>query len=113
VAVGAGTQVVGAPSVTFTYTGIGTTRAVYAQVVDDTTGLVLGNVVTPVPVALDGREHTLTLDLSNIVYTNGGSAASNLTVQITSSATAFENLTSFGLMNISNVSVTMPNRTAV
>ena len=34
-----------------------------------------------------------------------------LTVQITSSATAFENFTSFGLMNISNVSVTMPNRT--
>ena len=113
VAVGAGTQVVGAPSVTFTYRGIGTTRAVYAQVVDDTTGLVLGNVVTPVRVALDGREHTLTLDLSNIVYTNGGSAPSNLTVQITSSATAFENLTSFGLMNISNVTVTMPNRTAV
>jgi hypothetical protein len=34
-------------------------------------------------------------------------------VQITSSASAFENLTSFGLMNISNVTVTMPNRTTV
>jgi ABC-2 type transport system ATP-binding protein len=113
VPVGAGTQVVGAPTMTFTYKGIGTTRAVYAQVIDDATGLVLGNVVTPVPVVLDGGEHTLTLPLSNIVYTNGGSAASNLTVQITSSASAFENLTSFGLMNFSNVSVSMPNRTAV
>jgi hypothetical protein len=33
-------------------------------------------------------------------------------VQITSSASAFANLTSYGLMTISNVSVTMPNRTA-
>ena len=112
VTVGPGTQVVGAPAVSITYQGLGTTRAVYAQVVDDSTGLVLGNVVTPVPVTLDGRQHTLTMDLSDIVYTNAGADSRTLTVQITSSATAFENFTSFGLMNISNVSVTMPNRTA-
>ena len=112
VTVGPGTQVVGAPAVSITYQGLGTTRAVFAQVVDDSTGLVLGNVVTPVPVTLDGRQHTLTMDLSDIVYTNAGADSRTLTVQITSSATAFENFTSFGLMNISNVSVTMPNRTA-
>jgi ABC-2 type transport system ATP-binding protein len=50
------------------------------------------------------------MDLSDIVYTNASAAPSTLTVQITSSATAFENFTSFGLMNISDVSVTMPNR---
>jgi len=107
------TQVVGAPTVSFTYQGLGTTRAVYAQVVDNSTGLVLGNIVTPVPVILDGREHTVeAFDLSDIVYTYGGASnAGSLTVQITSSATAFENFTSFGLMNISNVTVTMPNRT--
>jgi ABC-2 type transport system ATP-binding protein len=112
VTVGAGTQVVGAPTVSITYQGLGTTRAVFAQVVDDSTGRVLGNVVTPVPVILDGRQHTLTMDLSDIVYTNASADSSTLTVQITSSATAFENFTSFGLMNISDVSVTMPNRTA-
>ncbi len=112
VTVGAGTQVVGAPAVSITYQGLGTTRAVFAQVVDDSTGRVLGNVVTPVPVTLDGKQHTLTMDLSDIVYTNASAASSTLTVQITSSATAFENFTSFGLMNISDVSVTMPNRTA-
>ena len=112
VTVGAGTQVVGAPTVSITYQGLGTTRAVFAQVVDDSTGRVLGNVVTPVPVILDGRQHTLTMDLSDIVYTNASADPSTLTVQITSSATAFENFTSFGLMNISDVSVTMPNRTA-
>ncbi len=109
-----GTQVVGAPTVTFTYAGLGTTRAVYAQVVNNATGLVLGNVVTPLAVRLDGREHTQTFTLSDIVFSYDPTLASEgLTVQITSSATAFENLTSFGLMNISNVSVTMPNRTAV
>jgi len=107
-----GTQVVGAPTVTFTYAGLGTTRAVYAQVVNNATGLVLGNVVTPLAVTLDGREHTQTFTLSDIVFTYDSTlAGEGLTVQITSSATAFENLTSFGLMNISNVSVTMPNRT--
>jgi len=98
--------------VSITYQGLGTTRAVFAQVVDDSTGRILGNVVTPVPVTLDGKQRTLTMDLSDIVYTNASAAPSTLTMQITSSATAFENFTSFGLMNISDVSVTMPNRTA-
>jgi ABC-2 type transport system ATP-binding protein len=112
VTVGANTQVVGAPTVTFTYQGIGTTRAVFAQVVDNSTQQVLGNIVTPLPVILDGRERTQTFDLSDIVYTYGGTTnPGSLTVQITSSATAFENFTSFGLINISNVQVTMPNRT--
>jgi ABC-2 type transport system ATP-binding protein len=107
-----GTQVVGAPTVTFTYAGLGTTRAVYAQVVNNATGLVLGNVVTPLAVRLDGREYTQTFTLSDIVFSYDPiDASEGLTVQITSSATAFENLTSFGLMNISNVTVTMPNRT--
>jgi ABC-2 type transport system ATP-binding protein len=61
---------------------------------------------------LDGNQHTLTMDLSDIVYTNASADPSTLTVQITSSATAFEDFTSFGLMSISDVSVTMPNRTA-
>jgi ABC-2 type transport system ATP-binding protein len=113
VAVPTGTQVVGTPTVSFDYQGIGTTRAVYAQVVNNATGQVLGNVVTPLPVTLDGKQHTLTMDLSDIVYTCDPKATgAQLTVQITSSATAFENFTSFGLMNISNVNVTMPNRTA-
>jgi ABC-2 type transport system ATP-binding protein len=110
ITVGVGTQVVGAPKVTFDYQGIGTTRAVYAQVVNNATGQVLGNVVTPLPVTLDGKQHTLTMDLSDIVYTYDPKAIGGLTVQITSSASAFENFTSFGLMNISNVKVAMPNR---
>jgi ABC-2 type transport system ATP-binding protein len=110
VTVPTGTQVVGAPTVSFTYQGLGTTRAVYAQIINDATGQVLGNVVTPVPVRLDGKTHTLTMDLSDIVYTYDPAGTGGLTVQITSSATAYENFTSFGLMKISDVTVTLPNR---
>ena len=49
----------GAPELTLTYSGTGSSRHVYAQLVDDTTGLVLGNAVTPVPVTLDGQTHTV------------------------------------------------------
>ena len=63
------THVVGAPKLTFTYSGIGTTRHVYAQLVDDTTGLVLGNLVTPISVTLDGRSHDVTVDLEQVAQT--------------------------------------------
>ena len=113
ITVGAGTQVVGAPTLTFSYQGLGTSRAVFAQIVNNSTGQVLGNLVTPLPVTLDGQQRTLSMDLSDIVYTYGGDTTpGSLTLQITSSATAYENLTSFGLMTISDVSVTLPNRSA-
>ena len=105
-----GTQIVGAPVVSFTYRGLGTSGAVFAQVVDKTTGTALGNLVTPVSVTLDGRERSVDVEIGEIAYTVG--AGDSLVVQITSSATAFENA-SFGLINISDVTVTLPNRTAV
>ena len=54
-----GTTVVGAPTLTFNYSGIGTSRSVYAQIVDTNTGLVVGNIVTPIPVTLDGRPQSV------------------------------------------------------
>jgi len=102
-----GTQVVGSPTLSFRYTGLGTARAVFAQVVDNATGLVLGNIVTPVPVALDGREHTVGIDLNDIVYTVTDPDIDNLTVQITSSATAFAN-GSVGFIDISGIDVSLP-----
>lgn len=106
-ALAAGTQVVGAPAVTMTYQGLGTSKAVYAQVVDKTTGKVLGNVVTPIPVTLNGFSHTVTVDIAEIAYTVG--EGDELMLQITSSATPFAN-GAIGVVNISNVSVTLPNR---
>ena len=58
--------VVGAPRVRLTYRGklAGPRPArVFAQLVDDRTGLVLGNQVTPIALRLDGRTHTTTRPL--------------------------------------------------
>ncbi|MBU3750892.1 MAG: peptidase S15, partial [Mycobacterium sp.] len=100
----AGSQVVGAPQLSFTYRGLGTARTVYAQLIDNSTGKVLQNLVTPIPVVLDGRERTVDIPLANIAYTTNGT----LTLQITSSATNFENFTTLGLVNISDVTLDLP-----
>ncbi|WP_163747871.1 alpha/beta hydrolase family protein [Mycolicibacterium helvum] len=101
-------QTVGAPTLTFDYQGLGTSRFVYAQLVDNNTGLVVGNLVTPVPVTLDGRTHSVTFNMENIVYTSDDPVTpGDLTLQITSSATAYENFTAFGVINISNIGLTL------
>ncbi len=61
VPVAEGTQLVGAPELTFTYSGLGTTRALYAQIVDEDSGRVLGNLATPIPVTLDGFSHKVSV----------------------------------------------------
>lgn len=53
----------------FTYSGLGTARAVHAQVIDNVSGRVLGNIVTPVPVTLDGQTRSVSIPIANIVYT--------------------------------------------
>ncbi|AQT82074.1 hypothetical protein B1R94_26750 [Mycolicibacterium litorale] len=101
-------QTVGAPTLSFDYQGLGTSRFVYAQLVDNKTGLVVGNLVTPVPVTLDGQSHSVSIDMENIVYTVQNPATDNLTLQITSSATPYENFTSFGVIQISNIGLKLP-----
>lgn len=102
-----GTRVAGSPTLSFTYNGLGTSRAVYAQLVDNATGRVVGNIVTPVPVTLDGRQHTVEIPMENIAYTVY-QPSDSLTLQITSSATAFETWTAFGLIDISDIQLDVP-----
>ncbi len=65
--------VIGAPRLSLTYrgtTGTGTgLMRVFAQLVDTTTGLVLGNQITPVPVDLDGSTHSTSVPLEIVAYT--------------------------------------------
>ena len=105
-----GTQIVGAPHLTFNYSGIGTSRSVYAQIVDKSTGLVVGNIVTPIPVTLDGRPRPVDISMENIVYTYGDDVrdGADLELQIVGSATPYLNLTQFGFINVSDVSVSLP-----
>ena len=100
------TQVVGAPTLTMTYSGIGTSRVVYGQIVDKKTGLVVGNQVSPVPVTLDGNQHTVSVPLADIVYTMAPD--SDLELQIVSFATAWASFTQFGAINVQSVRLELP-----
>lgn len=103
-----GSQIVGTPTVSFSYRGLGTSRTVYAQLVDNATGRVLGNQVTPIPVTLDGSERTVTWNMEDIVYTAG--AGDSLTLQITSSAVNYANFIDVGVIDISELELTLPIR---
>ena len=104
-----GQQVVGAPTVSFTYSGLGTAKAVYAQVIDNVSGRVLGNIVTEVPVTLDGQTRTVSVPIADIAYTatTVGSATPSLTLQITGSASLYMN-SAWGVLNVSNVVADLP-----
>jgi ABC-2 type transport system ATP-binding protein len=61
----AATQVVGEPRLDLTYSGTGSNPdgRVFAQIVDEGRGVALGNQVTPIPVTLDGKQHTVARNL--------------------------------------------------
>ena len=107
VTVPVGSHIAGAPTVSFDYKGIGTSRFLFGQVVDKSTGLVLGTLVTPIPVNLNGQSQTATISLANIAWTSTPTD-NELQIQLTTSASAFWNFTSFGTVDISNVSVSLP-----
>ncbi|WP_157963747.1 alpha/beta fold hydrolase [Actinocorallia populi] len=81
-AVQAPAQTVGTPRVTLRYRGTANKprTALYAQLVDRGTGLVVGNQATPLPVVLDGRERTVTRDLEAVAWSL--TPASRLELQI-------------------------------
>jgi ABC-2 type transport system ATP-binding protein len=115
ITVGVRDQVVGAPELTFTYSGLGTSRAVFAQIVEGPSpefpdGRVLGGLVTAVPVTLDGKEHTVSMPLQQIAYSQYPDRLSPpLSLQITSSATQFAN-SAIGFINISDINLELPVR---
>ncbi|MCW1957196.1 MAG: hypothetical protein KIH64_001345, partial [Mycobacterium sp.] len=111
VTVPAGNQVVGAPTLSFTYSGLGTGHTVYAQLVDNVSGLVLSNITTPIQVALDGRTHTVSIAMEDIAYT--AEAGDSLTLQITSSSLNYANAWSYGWIRMSDINLDMPLHTTV
>jgi len=102
--------IVGAPQLSLTYSGTGTARHVYAQLVDDTTGLVLGNLVTPVPVTLDGQQHTIDIPMEMVAHTLA--PGETVTLQLVSSAVPYENILSLGVLNVSSINLSLPTANA-
>lgn len=101
------TYLVGAPTLTLTYSGTGTARHVYAQLFDNTTGLVLGSLATPVPVNLDGDTHTVTIDLEPVAHTLR--PGESVTLQLVSSAGLYERIVpSLGTLTVSGMQVSVP-----
>ncbi|MUL65438.1 hypothetical protein BOO86_13250 [Mycobacterium sp. CBMA 234] len=100
------TYVVGAPQLTFTYSGTGQATHVYAQLVDNSTGLVLGNQVTPIPVTLDGQTHTISEPLQMVAETLR--PGQSVTLQLIASAADYETITSLGQLKVSSMSLSLP-----
>ena len=74
--------------------------------VDNKTGLVLGDLVTPVPVTLDGRTHTVTVPLEEIAYTM--TPDDSVTLQLVGSATDYEDFTAVGVVDVSSMTIELP-----
>ena len=100
------TYVVGAPQLTLTYSGTGTSRFVYAQLVDNSTGLVLGNQVTPIPVTLNGQTQTISEPLNMVAATL--KPGQSVTLQLVASSADFETISSLGQLTVSSMTLSLP-----
>jgi ABC-2 type transport system ATP-binding protein len=99
-----------APTLTITYRGTATKRStsVFAQLVDDATGEVLGHQITPIPVTLDGKSHTLTLPLEIVAAADA--RGEHFTLQITPSTVAYAAQRATGTMHLTRIAIAIPVR---
>jgi ABC-2 type transport system ATP-binding protein len=102
--------VLGAPELTLTYRGTvpdgeRPTR-IFAQLVDDTTGLVVGNQITPIPVVLDGATHEVTVPLE--VVSHLVRPGTTLTLQLVATTTAYGEPRLGGTVDLSDIAVSLP-----
>jgi ABC-2 type transport system ATP-binding protein len=107
--------VLGAPQLTLHYKG--TTppgerpTRVFAQLVDDATGVVVGNQLTPIQVTLDGKEHTTTVPLEIVAFT--AKPGSKLTLQLVATTVAYAEPRLGGTIDFDSVKVALPTVTGV
>jgi ABC-2 type transport system ATP-binding protein len=104
-------MVLGAPSLTFTYSGTlpegtpGSPR-VFAQLVDDSTGIVLGNQVTPIKIVLDGKPHRLTVPLEVVAF--AAKPGATLTLQLVATTVLYAKPALGGTLTFSSIRVSVP-----
>jgi ABC-2 type transport system ATP-binding protein len=101
-------NVVGAPHIDLTYKGTATPAKtwVYAQFSNPRNGTVLGNMATPIPLNLDGQQHSISRDLEMVsgrVPAGGG-----YTLQLTPSSSLYDIQRSLGAVTFSGINVSMP-----
>jgi ABC-2 type transport system ATP-binding protein len=101
-------NVLGEPRLRLTYSGQGTPQRgfVYAQLVDEQRGVVVGNQVRPVPIVLDGGQHTVKLPLEPIaVRTPRGS---RYRLQLVPSTTVYYPQRIAGTLEARRADITLP-----
>ena len=111
--VGRDALVLGAPQLELTYSGTTPpgdrpTRA-FAQVVDRAAGIVVGNQITPVPLVLDGAEHSVTVPLE--IIGQAVSPSSQLELQIVATTTLYATPRLGGTLAVSHASISLPTVT--
>jgi ABC-2 type transport system ATP-binding protein len=102
------TVVLGAPRVQLRYKGTAPTRnaRVLAQILDKSTGKVLGNQITPIPVNLDGRSHSVTVPLEIVTATARRGA--RFALQLVAQSTLYNAHPQGGSATFSHVKVSLP-----
>ncbi len=102
--------VVGAPRLTLTCHGTAPAgprpTRIFAQLVDRATGLVLGNQVTPIAVALDGATHTVSVPLEMVAYT--GRSGAHLELQLVATTVAYAVPRLGGTIDCTRIGLSLP-----
>jgi ABC-2 type transport system ATP-binding protein len=107
--IGRAAQLLGAPKLTLAYSGKGSPAKgakVFAQIVDVRRKIVVGNQVTPIPLTLDGKKHTVTRELTPIAASavTGG----RYTLQVISSSKVWSPQRGSGKIAVSKAVLTLP-----
>ena len=101
-------NVVGPPHLDLTYRGTAAPAKtwVYAQFANPRNGTVLGNMATPIPLNLDGQQHSISRDLEMVA--GRAPAGGGYTLQLTPSSSLYDIQRSAGLVTFGGIHVSMP-----
>jgi ABC-2 type transport system ATP-binding protein len=104
-------QVVGRPVLKLTYSATGTGPGhAFAQIVDNTRNLAVGNQVTPIPIVLDGARHVVQRKLDAVAASV--TAGSRLTLQIVGGSDVYGPVRTTAQLTVANAHVTLPTLAA-
>ena len=105
--------VVGAPKLQLTYSGTAPDgpqpEAVFAQLVDTSNQKVVGQQITPVALELDGKEHSVKVDLEMIAF--AAKAGQSMTLQLVATTSAYATPRLGGSVDFSKIRISLPTVT--
>jgi ABC-2 type transport system ATP-binding protein len=104
----AGVDVVGDPRLDLTYSGVASLPnvTVFAQVADAVRGIIAGNQVTPIPLVLDGKQHTASYSLAAIAQRV--TPGSRYELQITPGTLVFAPQKHVGSVRFQRIAISLP-----